>query len=74
MTKFIVIMIWIAFLLTLFSVFPDSYSAIFKFLGIALFVIHLTEYIAIKKMIKQDIDFIQTMLFGYGHWLPLLKK
>jgi len=46
-------------------------------IGIVL-VIHLVEYFAIKAKImakaKIEMSFIQTMLWGFGYWLPLLNK
>ncbi len=74
LTKLTVIMIWIAFILGLVSFFPDSYNFIFVILGILLIVIHLVEYIVVTKMLNKNINFFQTMLYGYGHWLPLIKS
>lgn len=53
-----------------------------QYLLIALIVIlvaHVGEYIAMKsKMINaapaRNDHFLQTLLFGYAHWLPYLQK
>lgn len=74
LTKMTVSMIWLAFILSSTSLFSDDYNSVFVMLGILLFLIHIIEYIVVKLMTVNEISFIQTMIFGYGHWLPILKN
>ena len=74
MTKITVAAMWLAFMLGLLSVFSDDYNSILVMLGILLFAIHLIEYVVVKFMTSKEISFLQTMLFGYGHWLPIIKN
>lgn len=73
-TKIVVGAIWLAFILGLFSLLPEGYNFICVMLGIALIIIHLIEYFVIKLKSDKEINFIQTMLFGYGHWLPIIRN
>ncbi|MCL6416423.1 hypothetical protein MIB92_12240 [Aestuariirhabdus sp. Z084] len=47
--------------------------------GIVLFLVHLSEYIVLRNRIaaaagEGSSGIIGTMIFGYGYWLPLLRK
>jgi hypothetical protein len=44
--------------------------------GVVLLLVHLSEYVAVRSRLTQTDGnhFVRTLLFGFGHWLPLLRK
>lgn len=75
-TRVAVIVFWIAFVLSLFSVIPGPYSSLIIWLGGLVLLIHLAEYFFVKsRFAGSDLDemnFVKTMVFGFTHWLPLI--
>ncbi|MFD2180382.1 DUF1145 domain-containing protein [Veronia pacifica] len=67
------IIFWAAFVLSLFSLLPQDWNVVVTFLGIILLVIHFMEYVAVKYNSDKETSFIQTMIFGVLHWLPILR-
>jgi len=60
------------------SPLPEQYQPyILPLVGIVL-VAHLVEYFAMKAKVmaktKIQMSFTQTMLWGFGYWLPLLNN
>ena len=60
------------------SLIPQEFqNYVLALLGVVL-VVHLIEFIAIKDKLKKktniEMNFFQTMLWGFGYWLPILKK
>jgi len=79
-TKALLAGLWILAILGLISISPlpaEYQSYLFPLAGIVLLV-HLVEFFAMKAKVKTksntDISFVQTMLWGFSHWLPLLKN
>ncbi len=79
-TKALLAGLWLLAILGLVSITPlpaEYQSYLLPLAGIVLFV-HLLEYVAMKAKVKSksntEISFVQTMLWGFGHWLPLLKN
>ena len=63
------------------SLIPQEFqNYVLALLGVVLvvLVVHLIEFIAIKDKLKKktniEMNFFQTMLWGFGYWLPILKK
>ncbi|MDC0403596.1 hypothetical protein OAM26_00990 [Porticoccaceae bacterium] len=54
------------------------YQGFLALLFLSLFVIHLIEYALFRKRFQQLIDnqnhFMQTMIFGFLHWMPLFSE
>ncbi len=73
-TKVFLYAFWIAFILSIFSMLPAEFNSIMFYLGLIMLGIHVLEYVVIKFVMSKDIGFIQTLIFGFGHWLPLMKK
>lgn len=50
----------------------DSY--LFGF-GLLMIVVHVIEFLVLKIKYENltELDFIQTLLFGFAHWLPIIK-
>jgi len=50
---------------------------ILPFAGLVL-IVHFIEYLVVKRKLKNksniEVNFIKTMLWGFGYWLPLLKN
>jgi len=72
--------LWGLALLGLLSLSPLPAEYQFYVLALAGVVLlaHLLEFFAMKAKVmtktKTEMSFIQTMLWGFGYWLPLLKK
>ena len=69
---------WIVWVLSLVAVIPSPYRATIIWIGALILMAHLFAYFLIKvKFAGQGggrINFLQTMLFGMAHWLPLIKR
>jgi uncharacterized protein YhhL (DUF1145 family) len=76
--KAAVAVFWLAWILSLVSVIPSHYGSTIVFLGGLVLVVHLFEYLLVKSKFAErggdGISFVQTLLFGFAHWLPLLKQ
>ncbi len=72
--------LWVLALLGILSIspFPEQYQFYILPLACLVLLVHLIEYFAMKAKLKNKSDiemsFVQTMLWGFGYWLPLLKK
>ena len=79
-TKALLAGLWILAILGMISIspLPAEYQWYLLVLAGVVLVVHLLEYFALKAKVKHksntDISFTQTMLWGFGHWLPLLNK
>lgn len=78
--KALLISLWILAFLGLLSISPLSIeyqSYILALTGIVLLV-HLLEFFVMRAKVKSKskigMSFLQTMLWGFGYWLPLLKN
>ena len=71
------IIFWFVAILTIAKLINLPYSDEVLIVAVVLIIAHIAEYVALPltlfkgKEIK--ISFIQTLLFGFGHWLPLLQ-
>ncbi|AAZ24940.1 MULTISPECIES: DUF1145 domain-containing protein [Colwellia] len=79
-TKALLTGLWILAILGLASInpLPVEYQLYLLPLAGIVLLAHLLEYFAMKAKVKTksntEISFVQTMLWGFGHWLPLLNK
>ena len=77
-TKVTLLAFWCAVVLSLFSLLGQPYSQTILWIGGLLLVVHLTEYLFVRSRVAErnngNTGFLQTMLFGFGHWLPVLKQ
>jgi len=75
-TRIAVVMFWVAMALSLVSVIPGPYGPPIIWIGGLVLLIHLAQYLFVKSIFagrySEDFSFVQTMLFGFTHWLPLL--
>lgn len=79
MNKVAIYGFWLVFIVNLVISLPGQWSEIVMYAGLGLFVIHFIEYVFIhNKLKKADSatlkDFVQIMLIGLFHWVPLLRK
>lgn len=78
-TKGLLIILWsLAFLSMLsLSPLPEEYKLYVLTLACVVLVVHFIEYFTMKAKLKSKIDgemnFMQTMLWGFGYWLPILN-
>ncbi|PKI16607.1 DUF1145 domain-containing protein [Colwellia sp. 12G3] len=79
-TKFLLVGLWILAISGLLSLspLPAEYQFYMLALAGAVLLVHFIEFLAMKNKIKnhssKEMSFIQTMLWGFGYWLPLLKN
>jgi uncharacterized protein YhhL (DUF1145 family) len=77
-TKVTLLAFWCAFVLSLFSLLGQPYSQTILWIGGLLLVVHLAEYLFVRYRVAErnngNTGFVQTMLFGFAHWLPVLKR
>ncbi|WP_426414880.1 hypothetical protein [Aestuariirhabdus sp. LZHN29] len=71
--------LWAIYLLGFVIAYPAPWNAIVFWGGIVLFAAHLMEYLALRSKITSaggdgSGGLIGTLVFGYGYWLPLLRK
>ncbi|MCW8864685.1 MAG: DUF1145 domain-containing protein [Colwellia sp.] len=78
-TKVLLVGLWLMVILGLVSLSP--LPAQYQFYALALasvvLLVHLVEYFVMKAKVlsktKTQMSFIQTMLWGFGYWLPLIN-
>ncbi len=77
LTKAVLAIFWIAWVLSLFSLVPDPYGQPVIWVGVALLVVHFLEFLLVRSKMAElqggKTGFIETMVFGFGYWLPVLK-
>lgn len=79
-TKTLLAALWLLAILGLLSKspLPSEYQLYLLALAGIVLLVHLLEFVAMKGKVKSksniDISFVQTMLWGFGHWLPILKN
>ena len=73
--KALLVAFWLSWILSLFSLIPDPYGRFVAWAGPLLLLVHLVEYLIVRSKSTQpgSVDFVWTMVFGFAHWLPLLK-
>lgn len=78
LTKALLILFWAVWVLGLLSLLPEPWIQPVLWIGVALLVIHLGEYLFLhaKVAARQDGNsgFFGFMIFGFAYWLPLLRK
>ena len=76
-TRIGVIVFWFAFVLGLLSFLPAPFGQLIVWVGFAVLVIHLVEYLyaryLFKGLDKSQVSFVQTLLFGFTHLFPLVN-
>ena len=77
-TKFALLAFWLAWVLSLLSLIGPPNGQTILWIGGLLLLVHFLEYLFVKSRVAErdngNTGFIQTMLFGFGHWLPVLKR
>ena len=76
-TKALLLALWAACILSLLSIVPEPYAQTVLMIGAVVLLIHFVEYLLVRSKVAERLDgntgFIGTMLFGFGHWLPVLR-
>ena len=78
LTRITLIGFYVVTILSLFIPLLADYRNIFLIITVVLLVAHAVEYLVMKaRMVnaapERNDHLLRTLLFGYGHWLPLLK-
>ena len=78
LTRYGVLMFWIAFALSITGVIPPPYGLIISWIAAFVLLIHFAEFLLIKfgfiELASARVSFLKTMLFGLTYWAPLLKE
>lgn len=78
-TKGLLIIFWITFAANVVLPLGETIGSTVHWIGVVLIVVHALEYIVVRnKLNAMDAGgthgLIQTLLFGFGYWLPLLQS
>ena len=78
LTKGALLVFWLVCILSLISLIPNPYDQNILWIGTLLLLVHLIEYLFVKSKVAKrthgNSGFIPIMLFGFAHWLPILKR
>jgi len=78
LTKVALLAFWLACILSLVSLIPKPYGQTIVWIGGLVLLVHLVEYVFVKSRVAErnagNTGFIQTLLFGFVYWLPVLKR
>lgn len=74
-TKAAMCLTWAAFILALAALLPPAINQIALYFGVFVLVAHALEYVFVKAKFASvaGIGLVPTLLFGFAHWLPLVK-
>jgi uncharacterized protein YhhL (DUF1145 family) len=77
LTKALLLALWAASILSLLSILPEPYGQPVLMLGAVILLLHFFEYLLVKSKVAKrtggKTGFIETMAFGFGYWLPVLR-
>ncbi len=78
LTKVALLAFWLACILSLVLLIPKSYGQTILWIGGLVLLVHLVEYLFVNSRVAErsaeNTGFIQTLLFGFVYWLPVLKR
>ena len=78
LTQVALLAFWLACALSLVSLIPRPYGQSILWIGGLVLLVHLVEYVFVKSRVAErnaaNTGFIQTILFGFVCWLPVLKR
>ena len=78
MTRYGVLVFWIAFALSIAGIIPPPYGLVIAWMAFFVLLIHFAEFLLIKfgfiELASAEVSFFKTMLFGLTYWVPLLKE
>ena len=77
-TKAALRVLWLACILSLVSLIPAQYGQTILWLGGVVLVIHFVEYLLVRSKVAErqggKTGFLGTMVYGFGYWLPVLRR
>lgn len=78
MTRYGVLLFWLAFALSIAGIIPPPYGLVIAWMAFFVLLIHFAEFLLIKfgfiELANTEVSFVKTMLFGLTYWVPLLKE
>ena len=78
LTKAGLLVLWAICILGLLAIIPEHYARIVLMIGAVVLLVHFVEYLLVRSKVAENMDgntgFIGTMVFGFGHWLPILRS
>ena len=77
--KFLLLGFWLVFIVNIFMPFAAAAGQWIMWIGLAMLVVHLTEYAMVRKQLQSRDhsglrDFVWVMLVGILYWKPLLRE
>ncbi len=77
LTRALVLALWVACILSLFSIVPQPYGQPVLMFGTVILLLHFVEYLLVRSKVAERLGgktgFVGTMVFGFGYWLPVLR-
>ena len=77
-TKALLLALWVVCVLSLLSIVPEPYARTVLIIGAVVLLVHFVEYLLVRSKVAEKLDgntgFIGTMVYGFGHWLPVLRS
>ena len=78
LTKALLLAFWAACFLSLLSIIPEPYSRYLLMIAAVLLLLHFVEYLLVRSRVAErlggETGFIGTMVFGFGYWLPVIRR
>ncbi len=77
--KVVTLLFWVAVLVSLFSVFPESVETILGWAGAGILLVHFVEVALFTRrfgaqLIEPKFDKLMVLVFGIFHVLPFMMK
>jgi uncharacterized protein YhhL (DUF1145 family) len=77
-TKAALLGLWLACILSMVSLIPAPYGQTILWLGGVVLLIHFAEYWLVRSKVAERQEgktgFVGTMVYGFGYWLPVLRR
>jgi uncharacterized protein YhhL (DUF1145 family) len=78
LTRALLLALWAACILSLLSLIPEPYGQPVLMFGAVVLLLHFVEYLLVRSKVAERLGgktgFIETMAFGFGYWLPVLRS
>ncbi|WP_054113453.1 DUF1145 domain-containing protein [Marinagarivorans algicola] len=72
--QWVTLMFWLGVAINVLIVLTVGGRQVLIVLGVLLCMIHSIEYVFVRLIMRKPISFFKTMIYGCGHWLPMVKK
>jgi uncharacterized protein YhhL (DUF1145 family) len=78
LTRVFALALWVACIVSLLVTLPEGYRSVILMIGGLVLLLHFLEYLLVRSKVAAKLDgktgFIQTMMFGFAFWWPVLRE